>query len=346
MLRRLLGTNGPLAVPAIVIALVLGALGTAFAGVAGWFDPDRLSPARMVDALGRRGGDPTGHRRNHAKGICFTGVFEASGAGARLSVAPMLAAGRYPVIGRLAIATGNPLAPDAAGRVRSMAVRIVAPDGQEWRSGMNNSPVFGVATPDAFFAMVRAAMIDPATGRPDPQALPAFVAAHPETRPFNDWARTAPWTASYADQPYYGLNAFLLTDAAGVTQAVRWAMRPAAAAVAVAPAAIGPDGLATDLKARLMQGPLSWTLVMTLGRPGDPTDDATKAWPAGREEVDVGRLVVEAAQDEDRGACRDVNFDPTILPAGIRPSDDPLLPARSAAYANSFDRRIAEQAGR
>lgn len=346
MLRRLLGSDGPLLVPAVVIALVVGALGSAFAAVAGWFDPGRLSPARMVDALGRRGGDPVGHRRNHAKGICFAGVFEANGAGARLSTAPMLAAGRYPAIGRFAIATGNPVAPDATGRVRSMAVRIVAPDGQEWRSGMNSSPVFGVATPQAFFAMVRAAAIDPRSGRPDPQAMSAFIAAHAETRAFNDWARSAPWTASYGDQSYNSLNAFLMTDAGGMTRPVRWSMRPAAPAVVVAPDTIGPDALAIDLEARLAQGPLRWTMVLTLGRPGDPTGDATQAWPSGREQVDVGTLVVEAAQDEDRGACRDVNFDPTILPAGIGPSDDPLLPARSAAYANSFDRRIAEQARR
>lgn len=346
MLRRLLGSDGPLLVPALVIALVVGALGSAFAGVAGWFDPGRLTPTRMVDALGQRGGDPTGHRRNHAKGICFTGTFAANGAGARLSTAPMLAAGRYPVIGRFAIATGNPLASDATGRVRSMAVRIASPDGQEWRSGMNSSPVFGVATPQAFFAMVGAARIDPRTGKSDPQAMPAFVATHPEARAFADWARSAPWTASYADQPYNSLNAFLMTDAGGATRPVRWSMQPATPAVIVAPDTIGPDALSADLKARLGQGPVRWSLVVTLGQPGDPTNDATKAWPADRERIDVGTLVVAAAQDEDRGGCRDINFDPTILPAGIGPSDDPLLSARSATYANSFDRRIAEQARR
>lgn len=346
MLRRLLGTDGPLLIPALVIALVIGALGSAFAGVAGWFDRDRLTPALMVDALGRRGGDPTGHRRNHAKGICFTGQFEANGRGTRLSVAPMLAAGRYPVTGRFAIATGNPLAPDGSSRVRSLAVRIVAPDGQEWRSGMNNSPVFGVATPEAFFAIVRAAAPDPRTGKPDPEAMAAFLAAHPETGAFNEWARHAAWTASYADQPYNSLNAFMMTDAAGTTRAVRWSLQPRTPAVTVPPDAIGDDALAADLKIRLSQGPLRWSLVVTVGAPGDPTADATRAWPADREQVTVGTLVVTAVQDEDLGACRDLNFDPTILPAGIRPSDDPLLAARSATYANSFDRRIAEEARR
>src|SRR6478672_9371370 len=44
------------------------------------------------------------------------------------------------------------------------------------------------------------------------------------------------------------------------------------------------------------------------------------------------------------GPCRDFNYDPTILPTGIAVSDDPLLAARSAAYAKSFDLRTAEAA--
>ena len=41
-----------------------------------------------------------GHRRNHAKGICFTGVFEANGAGSELSKAAVFVRGQYPVLGR------------------------------------------------------------------------------------------------------------------------------------------------------------------------------------------------------------------------------------------------------
>jgi hypothetical protein len=71
----------------------------------------------MVAALSDRGGNPLGHRRNDSKGSCFTGTFEANGAGVWLSAAPMFAAGSYPVIGRFAIATGDPNAADASGRV-------------------------------------------------------------------------------------------------------------------------------------------------------------------------------------------------------------------------------------
>jgi catalase len=326
-------------------ALFISALAFAYSG--GWLTPGRLTPTRMVAALSDRGGNPLGHRRNHARGICFTGEFDASGAGADLSTAPMLAAGRYPVIGRFAIAVGDPDTPDAEGRVRSMAVRIVAPDGEEWRSGMNNSPVFGVATAQAFYEVTLAQDIDRATGKPNPAAMARFLGAHPENAPFAEWAKTAPWTDSYADQTYNSLNAFRFVDAQGVSHLVRWSMRSTTAPHDVAAdelSRLGPDFLESDLKQKLARGPLKWRLAVTLAAPGDPSNDATKAWPADRKQIEVGTLTVQRAQDEADGPCRDYNYDPTILPAGIEPSDDPLLAARSSAYAKSFDLRAAEAA--
>ena len=327
------------------IGVGVGGSAAAFAYTSGWLSPNRLTPERIVDALGHRGGDPAGHRRNHSKGICFTGTLESNGAGARLSTARAFTSGSYPVVGRFAIPVGNPAAPDSTGRVRSMAIQVRTPDGQEWRSGMNDSPVFVVSTPQAFYEATLAATLDPATGKPDPEANARFVAAHPETVAFNQWAKTAPWTRSFADQSYNSLNAFRLVDAAGNSHAARWSMQSATAMQPLPPAQLaelGPDFLSADLEQRLSAGPLRWRLVVTLGAPGDPTDDATKAWPADREQVEVGTLVVRAAQLEVNGPCRDINYDPTILPTGIEISDDPLLPARSSAYANSFDRRTAE----
>jgi catalase len=345
VLAGFLGVKQVAVAPLALIGVVLLGVAAAFAYTGGWLSPDRLTPQKMVDALSRRGGDPVGHRRNHAKGICFTGHFEANGAAVRLSVAPMFVAGRYPVIGRFAIGVGDPAASDIEGQVRSMAIDVVAPDGQRWRSGMNNIPVFPVATPLAFYELTVASDIVPETGKPDPQAVPRFVAAHPEMKPFLQWAQSAPGTSSYADQSYNALNAFLFVDAAGGSHAVRWSMRSEQREEDVsraALAALGSDFLEQDLKRRLGQGALRWHLIVTLGAPGDKTDDATQVWPAEREQVDAGTLVVERAVDEADGPCREINYDPLIVPEGVRPSDDPLLAARSSAYAVSFDRRTAE----
>ena len=58
--------------------------------------------------------------------------------------------------------------------------------------------------------------------------------------------------------------------------------------------------------------------------------------------MDVGTLTLDHAATEAEGGCRDVNFDPLILPRGVTASDDPLLPARSAAYSASYRRRAIE----
>ena len=86
-------------------------------------------------------------------------------------------------------------------------------------------------------------------------------------------------------------------------------------------------------------------MIVTVAAPGDRTDDATVSWPAARPRIDAGTLTILRAEPEESGACRDITFDPTILPDGVALSDDPLLAARSAAYAASFRRRAIEAPG-
>ena len=88
--------------------------------------------------------------------------------------------------------------------------------------------------------------------------------------------------------------------------------------------------------------PLRWRLVLIVGQPGDPTNDATIAWPANREQLEVGTLTLDRVEAEDASRATDLNFDPLVLPAGIEPSDDPLLSARAAVYSRSFTRREGE----
>ena len=98
-----------------------------------------------------------------------------------------------------------------------------------------------------------------------------------------------------------------------------------------------------DLIAAVARHPLQWRLMVTLGEPGDPTDDATLPWPEDRRQVDAGAVTIDHVSSEAEGGCNAINFDPLVLPAGIEASDDPLLSARSAAYARSFTLRAGEQ---
>ncbi|MEJ1978209.1 MAG: catalase [Acetobacteraceae bacterium] len=160
--------------------IVLATGGFAYAG--GWFSPGLLTQERFIDTFQQVFGLHPGFRRNHAKGVCIAGSFESNGQGVRLSKAEVFAPGRVPVLGRFAIAGGQPYAADSAVSVRSMALRFTQPDGEEWRTGINSIPVFSVNTPQAFYDQLAAAKPDPATGKPDPAALKAFFDSHPRNR--------------------------------------------------------------------------------------------------------------------------------------------------------------------
>jgi len=183
---------------------------------------------------------------------------------------------------------------------------------------------------------------DPVTGKPDPSKVPAFFAAHPEAVPFLTWVKTAKPSASYATETYNSVNAFYLVSASGQKQAVRWSVTPLARDAAGATVPEGADFLEKDLVQRLAEGPLRWQLNITLANPGDPVNDASKTWPDGRKVINAGTLVLEKTQPQLSGECRDINYDPLVLPAGIEGSDDPLLAARSAGYADSYLRRTSE----
>src|SRR5579863_8502854 len=100
----------------LMIAALIGITAVAFAYTAGWLTPQRLTPEKLVAALAPPGGPSLGHRRNHAKGICFTGVFEANGNGAAISSSQIFARGEYPVLGRFNLATADAHAADAMVR--------------------------------------------------------------------------------------------------------------------------------------------------------------------------------------------------------------------------------------
>jgi catalase len=325
------------------IGVVLAMVAASFAWVDGWFAPGRLDQERMIDAFEAVNGEHPGFRRNHAKGVCLAGWFEGNGGATRLSTAQVFKPGRVPVFGRFALAGGMPAMPDGPEAVRSMALDFSLPDGEVWRTGMNDIPVFPVRDAQAFYDQL-IAVTPAAGGKPDPARVAAFLSAHPESARAIGLIKGVPFSSGFANATYNSLVTFRFIDAAGRATPVRWSMR-AVDAFEREPAEAPKDRnyLFDALANRLRSGPAQWHLVVTIGRPGDPTDDATLAWPADRETIDAGTLSVEAIAGEAAGNCRDINFDPLVLPSGIEPSDDPLLSPRSAAYAVSFTRRAGEK---
>jgi catalase len=323
---------------AAAIAATIGVAAIAFAYTAGWLTPYRLTPTRLVAALQPPQGPALGHRRNHAKGTCFTGTFDANGKGSELSKAKMLERGQYPVVGRFNVAGADPNVPYAMAAVRGFGVRITT-DGQEWRSAMIDAPVFAAPTPQAFFEFLTAA------GSKDPNVFKQYSSAHPEILTFISWVKSHARNESWTEDRFNSLDSFVFIDKSGARNVVRWSFIPSAKPVMLSPEELAkrdPDFLEEDIIQRVSSSPQNWALVITVANPSDPTSDPTRAWPSDRRTVDVGTLTVQRIKPEVDGPCRDINFDPSVLPAGMTTSDDPFPAARSAAYRVSYDRRTAE----
>jgi len=146
---------------------------------------------------------------------------------------------------------------------------------------------------------------------------------------------------SFADEEYYGIDAFLFVDKAGAKQAVRYQMVPEqvvhldAAAAATRP----PNFLMEELPERLQRGPVTFHLKAQLAASGDGTKDPARPWPDDRKVVELGVLTIDKAVADSAEAEKTLLFLPGQLTDGIEASDDPLIDVRDGAYAESFSRR-------
>lgn len=324
----------------VALATVVGT----FAYFGGWFTPSDLTPTRFTDAFEQVDGIHSGFRRNHAKGVGVSGFFQSNGQGVRLSKAAVFRPGSAPVIGRFSLGGGQPDVADRPDAVRGLGLQFSLPDGELWRTAMINLPVFPFSTPEAFYEQLIASKPDPTTGKPDPAKMEAFRARHPESVQAMMVIRGQAVSSGFANSTFHSLHAFRFINAAGDAIPVRWLMTPAQPFEAASAAAAVQDKnyLFDALIAQIHRQPLRWHLIVIVGQPGDPTHDATIPWPEGREKLDVGILTLDRVESDETSAATDINFDPLVLPAGIAPSDDPLLSARSAVYSQSFTRRAGE----
>ena len=233
--------------------------------------------------------------------------------------------GRVPIVGRFALAGGMPDAADTPHTVRSLAILFKQPDGEEWRTGMVNIPVFPVNTPQDFHDFTVASSPDPHIGKVDQAAVAAFLAKHPETAAALKILGSHPFSSGFSDSPYYGLNAFRFVNAKGESTPVRWWIKPDQTLQPDNSATADKNYLFDALITQIHSAPLHWHLIVIVGQPGDPTAEAASSWPADRKQIDVGTLTIDNIESEDTSPIRDINFDPLVLPAGILASDDPLL---------------------
>jgi catalase len=298
--------------------------------------------AQIVEALRTLAGAHPGFRPVHAKGIVCSGTFRASADARTVSRASHLQGQPVPAVIRFANGSGNPGVHDGAAGVRSLSVKFQLPDGKSADILANSIEGFVARTPEEFLEFLRAQLPDPATGRPDPGAVPRFLGAHPAARGFVERLGKKPVPASYAQASYHAEHAFRFTAANGTSRFGRYHFVPEAGESYLAPDDAGkrsPSFLRDELENRLRSGPAVFRLVVQVAGEGDPTDDPTVLWPAERTRVELGRLEVTGISPTGAADERSLVFDPTNRTDGIDLSADPILLARSAAYSISYGYR-------
>ena len=347
--RRLLAGIGGLSLGAAVSAVqprqanasetssVAGSEGGASEG-----GEDALAVA-VNDALEGAYGRHKGKRRNHTKGFGTTGYFVGTEEAAQLSRSALFHGDRIEVIGRFSIAGGDPSASDFERSPRGMGLEFRLKNGALHHMTMIHTPMFFARTPSTFLDKFLALAKDVHTGKAD--KLTAFMKQHPDNAAQGHFLETNNPPASYANCAFYGIHTFRFFDHAGKTTNVRFRFMPEDGERSLTDAQLAQmprEFLEAAFRDRVKQGPVRWEMIVTIGEPGDPEDDPTVLWPAGRREIKAGTLTLTSfAPDQAAGAYK-INFDPMQIADGIGPTDDPVLRFRSSSYAISHSRRQTE----
>ena len=308
-------------------------------------DAVAINPAAMVDAFEATNGKFEGFRRSGAKGICATGEFVGTPQGRALSTASAFSGAPVPVIVRFSVGGANPKAADNTKSQRNLALQFNLPNGEVWQMGNISAPIFGSASPAQLMGRVESLRPDPATKAADPAKVKAFADANPEVLLQGKFFASQPVPASFGSVNYWGVHAFAFVNAKGEKQFGKWVFEPVGGLQGLSDDEVkakGPSFLFDDLRQRTKDGKVAFNFNLELAQPGDKLDSATVPLPDGRQKVTLGTLKMTSVAEDAGGACLNITFNPTTLPKGVEPSEDPMLLGRAAPYGVSLGRRISE----
>jgi catalase len=294
---------------------------------------------QIVDALNKVYGVHPGFRANHAKGVVAEGSFKASPGAAQLSRAVLFDGRTIPVTVRFSDSGGLPDVPDGSGGANphGMAIKFHLPGGTDTDMVINSLKFFPIATGEEFRDLLLAISASPPNA-PKPTKFDQFMASHPSApKAFG----TISTPDSFADEVYYGIDAFIFVAKDGKKQPVRYIMVPEKV-VHLTPAEAdkqAPNFLVDDLPKRIAKKPVVFHLKAQLAEAGDQTKDPSQPWPDTRKVVELGVLTLNKPVADSLAAQKKLLFMPTQLTDGIELSDDLLPIVRAGAYTVSFARR-------
>ncbi|HEX4554276.1 MAG TPA: catalase [Xanthobacteraceae bacterium] len=247
----------------------------------------------VVDALEGAYGAHRGQRRNHTKGIGALGTFVGRPEGAAYSRSALFSGQTIEVVARFSLAGGDPQASDTEKSPRGLGLEFRLPNGALHHMTMIHTPMFFAAVPATFLDKFIALAPDPATGKPNPDKLKAFMVHHPDNAGQAAFLEDNNPPPSYANCAFYGIHTFKFIDGQDNVTLVRFRFVPQDGEKRLSDTEVKtmrPDFLRPALAERLRRGPAQWDMILTIGEPGDPEDDPTILWPPNRKEVRVGTL--------------------------------------------------------
>jgi catalase len=292
---------------------------------------------QLVETMRALAGPHPGFRAAHAKGIVCAGTFRPSPDARRVTRAAHLQGDPVPAVVRFSNSSGNPEVHDGQPGVRALSVKFQLPDGKTVDILANSIEGFVAKTPEEFLEFLQAQLLG---------TVPKFLASHPAAAAFLGRLMQKPVPASYAQAGYHAEHAFLFTAADGSRRFGRYHFVPDAGEAFLSAEDGGKRSasfLRDELENRLRTGPVAFRLLLQVAADGDPTDDPTALWPADRLRVELGRLEITRVSQTSAEDERGLVFDPTNRTDGIELSNDPVLLARSAAYAISDQQRSRGQ---
>jgi catalase len=274
-------------------------------------------------------------RTLHATGHIYRGTFRATKEAPLYSRAAHLQGGIIPITVRYSYGGGDPNA--APNGTVGMATKFYLPDGRVTDLVMLNQLSFIARTGEELLALIsafRANAEEIATGQ-EGTALKSFLGGHPEVAGALALRKATPAPQSFAETQFHAIHAFQFVNAKEERRFAKYHFVPDAGITNQSVEALQglPDGyLFTELEQRIAKGPVSFTLMLELGEPGDRTDDATYVWPEGRKRVAIGRLTLVGPITSAEIGEPAMMHDPTRLTDGIELSDDAILHLRRGTY--------------
>jgi len=165
------------------------------------------------------------------------------------------------------------------------------------------------------------------------------LGSHPTAKAFVEAPKPPP--VSFATLPYFGINSFKFTNAAGTVTFGRYQLQPLAGnkfLTTEEAAKAGPDYLVDEIGERVSHGPVKFKLLLQVAEPSDKIDDPSIAWPDSRKKVELGTIAINKTTKESHTADTWLFLPGAVVP-GIEAAD-PMIGVRSAAYPISFARRF------